>query len=174
MTLQISEIPKGLPSNFEYFLKINGVDSPLTWLKCNYLKSNFLVKICEIGRQHDIRQIEVLWHLSEILLNKVTLHQPERCVRVRNTDTESQTQNKPESIFNKFPGRSVLSGSLPVAEYCVILISLVPKLFEFLRIGLTIRVSLENPVSAMLECVLISVDEGRTMPAVGLSQRLQQ
>ena len=52
--------------------------------------------------------------------------------------------------------------------------SQIPKLFKFFWISLAIRVSLENPVCAILERVIVSVNESGAVATVGLCQRLQE
>ena len=90
MTLEVSEIPKRFPADFENLPEVDRVDSALARLEGNYFENDFFAKIAEICGQHDVRQVEVLRHLPEILLHQVTLHQPERSVSVRDTDTEGQ------------------------------------------------------------------------------------
>ena len=103
MLLKISEIPKRLPADFENLLKVDGVDAALTGLEGDYPEGNLLVEVGEIGGQHDIRQVKVLRHLPEILLNQVTLHKPERSVGVRDADAEGELQDEPQRILDKLP-----------------------------------------------------------------------
>ena len=103
MALEVPEVPEGLPADFENLLKVDGVDAALSGLESDYPEGDFLVEIGEVGCQHDIRQVEALRHLLEVLLNKAAPHQPERRVRVRHADSEGELKDKTKGILDKLP-----------------------------------------------------------------------
>ena len=103
MLLQVSEIPKCLPADFENLLEVDGVDTSLAGLEGDYPEGNLLVEIGEIGGQHDIRQVEVLGHLPEILFHQIALHQPERGVGVRDADAKGELQYESQGILDELP-----------------------------------------------------------------------
>lgn len=103
MLLEVSEIPESLPADSEYLSDVDGVDAALPGLEGDCPEGDFFVEVCEIGCEHDVRQVEILQHLLKILLNKGTLHQPERCIRIRDADTEGKLKYEPQRVLDKLP-----------------------------------------------------------------------
>ena len=127
-------------------------------------------KVCG---EHDVGDVEILWQLADVFGHQVCFHQAIGRIGVGHFYSEDHSQEKTHYILHKLPWLAV-TANRTCADHRIIAASLVPEGLEFIRVGLSVRISLENVICMILNSIAVSIKNCRTMSTIWFVQRNKQ
>ena len=116
-----------------------------------------LTIVYKICCHHDVRQVVILVELGKVLCNCFRVHKTERSICIRYLNLEVALQEEAYDLLNESSGLAVAS-YCSVTEDALVAVTHLPESIEFLRQCLSVRVSLENEISALLDSIIVKCD----------------
>ena len=116
-----------------------------------------LTIVYKICCHHDVRKVVILVELGKILGYCFRVHETERCVCIRYLYLEVALQEEAYDLLDESSGLAVAS-YCSVTEDALVAVAHLPESIEFLRQCLSVRVSLENEISALLDSIIVKSD----------------
>ena len=141
--------------------KINNIETRYPMMQGEYA-ANLRAKMDYLAR--DIRTLDI----KQINIFNKNLFTPEQ-----KSLKDEQFYNNFQRFCNKNPRGPILSSSAPT-DYHIPVFTLLPKRLKFFRKSLPVRVSLENIICPMFQCIMISIENCRPMTSVRFCDRYQQ
>ena len=171
--LQGAEVLYCLPSDLGDLFQVDGIGSGLSWFEGDGDESYFFFIVYEISSKHDVRKVVVFRESADVFVYQVCAHQAEGGVGIRDFYVEDHAKEKAYRIFYELSGFSVTT-DFAVSDDGIERVSFFPKLFEFCRVGLAVRVSMENVICVIFDGITVAVEHCGTVSAVGFIQGDEQ
>mgnify|MGYP004571719347 FL=1 len=171
--LQGAEVLYCLPSDLGDLFQVDGIGSGLSWFEGDGDESYFFFIVYEIGSKHDVRKVVVFRESADVFVYKVGAHQAEGGVGIRDFYVEDHAKEEAYRIFYELSGFSVTT-DFAVSDDGIERVSFFPELFKFCRVGLSVRVSLENVICVIFDGITVAVEHCGTVSAVGFIQGDEQ
>lgn len=163
------EVLYRLPADLGDLFQVDGVGSGSSGFEGDGEEGYFFFVVYEVGGEHDVGEVVVFRESADVFVYQVCAHQAEGGVGIRDFYVEDHAKEEAYRIFYELSGFSVTT-DFTVSDDGIERVSFFPELFKFCRVGLSVRVSLENVICVIFDGITVAVKHCGTVSTVGFIQ----
>lgn len=132
-----AEVAQGVPANAHDASHVDGVGAGRTRGKRDGIELEPLVEVGKVGGKHDIGQVEVCRHATNMAHEHVAAHEAEGGVGVPYAHAKDEAQQQADHVLHELTGGPVAANDA-VADDGVEAAALGPELLELGGVGLAV------------------------------------
>ena len=165
--LQFIKIFYCLPADFYNFLHVDGIGSTLSGFEGDVDEFYSFFVVNKVGSEHNVWDVEIFWKLVDVFGYQFSLHQAVWRIGVGNLHAENNSEKETYYVFYEL-SRLAVAADGTGADYGVVAATLVPEGLEFVRVRLSIGISLKNVVCFLLDGVAVSIEDCGAVTSIWL------